>query len=93
LNFIDKQKFNKKRNMMGYGGFNQNATGYLAPQNEASGFINSQLSPPDDKKRGGSRNSTLRPVTVKSLLEAVQPMPDAPAILDGQDLKYQLDSQ
>jgi hypothetical protein len=74
--------------MMGYGGFSANATGYRAPQAEAGGFIGSQGTPHDDKKRGGARNSTLRPVTVKSLLQAVQPLPDAPAILDGQDLRY-----
>ena len=71
---------------MGYGGFNAagpGGFGAAAPNFSpggvvAGGFLspgrNSQETQ-DDKKRGGSRNSTLRPVTLKQLHDAIQPLP------------------
>lgn len=77
------------RSNTGYGGFNaqqQPMAGYQAPQGFMSPGAQGQDSQ-EDKRRGGAKNSSMRPVTAKQLLESSQPVPDAPAVLDGHDLK------
>ncbi|KAJ3047312.1 replication factor A protein 2, partial [Rhizophlyctis rosea] len=73
----------------GYGGYgamqNDNAGGggFLSPQ---PGALGSQGDSP--KKRFGNNQQTLRPVTIKQLLEAKATIPDAPFRIDGHDIAH-----
>ncbi|KAL4779529.1 hypothetical protein BJX76DRAFT_351715 [Aspergillus varians] len=49
------------------------------------GFVPGESSSPSGGKQEGN-NTTLRPVTIKQMLEATQPFPEASFTIDGQDV-------
>ena len=69
--------------MVGYGGYNAGA-----PTEQKGGFVspNPFGSPETPSKAKQSQVQTLRPVTIKQILEATSQFPDAPLMVDQKEI-------
>ncbi|ORX70231.1 nucleic acid-binding protein [Linderina pennispora] len=55
--------------------------------NKGAGWMSSNVGDDDTKTRGGYQNQSLRPVTIKQLLDIPVVNTDMPIVLDGEEIK------
>ncbi|KAJ1949182.1 Omega-amidase nit3 [Linderina macrospora] len=74
-----------------YGGGNTGGQGFSFSNtdggNKGAGWMNSGTGDDDHKTRGGYQNQSLRPVTIKQLLDIPVVNTDMPIVLDGEEVK------
>ncbi|KAJ2187176.1 Replication factor A protein 2, partial [Coemansia sp. RSA 353] len=71
----------------GTGGGNQDFSYNQGDTNMGGGWMNSGGGDDDSKVRGGYKNQTLRPVTIKQLVEVPITTGDMPVHIDGEEIK------